>query len=978
MTEQLARLSAALADRYTIEREIGSGGMATVYLAQDVRHRRQVAVKVLKPELAAALGPERFLREIEIAAQLHHPHILPLYDSGEAGGFLFYVMPFEEGLSLRDRLRRERELPVGDAVRVLRDVADALSHAHAHGVVHRDVKPENILLSGQHALVTDFGVAKAVTEATGRHELTTTGVALGTPAYMAPEQAAADPHVDQRADIYALGVVAYELLTGRPPFSSPTPQEVLVAHMTATPEPVTVYRPAVPQPLEQVVMRCLEKNPADRWQGAAELLAQLEPMMTPSGGITPVDTRPVRVSSRSGRRWAAAAVATAVVLLALVAGLLLRGTPAPDLDPALLAVAPFDVLSPDEDLEVWGEGIMDLLARSLDGAGPIRTLAPSVAARRWSGRADATSGREFGRSTGAGLAVFGTLVAVGGDSARLVATLLDVATGAVMAEQEVRDRADRVDRLADSLSVRLLGALSEQRAIGATRLSSIGSASPAAIKVFLRGQQHYRRSNWDSARVYFEQAVRLDSTFALAHRGITQVAGWNESGVGTEELRALQIRAGDLNHGLAPRESLLILADSLWAGLMPDFDGQWSRLDRLFAMLETGIRRYPEDPEMWYELGEARFHFGTSAGVSAESAQSAFRRAIALDSGFVPAYIHTAELAFMTEGREAGERALAGILAAQPTSVEGEGALLSTALLDPVAAASPVVVTMLDTMSAEALRRSFDALQRLPDSAESALRVARAWADRFATGNAYRQWMLAFRGHAAEASTEFAAEEWREPSTTAGRWLAKSRFGQLALLGAFPEDTVRALYARWLESGVGYDIYVAARWWADRGDTASLARAVRVGEAGMRREPSFGTPASAMAEWAIDCYEAYLALARADTTDALRRFGGLREWPTVPRAYRQRLTYAQVLAATGQDEAAAAVLDQVADVGLAPGPAEVVWVLERARVKERLGDREQALRDYAYVIDVWRHADPLLQPHVEEARQALARLVGEH
>ena len=189
MPETLERLKHALADRYAIEEEIGAGGMATVYLAEDLKHHRKVAVKVLRPELAATLGPERFLREVEVAAQLHHPHILPLYDSGEADGFLYYVMPYEQGQSLREKLVREGELPVTEAARILRDVVDALSHAHEQGVVHRDIKPDNVMLSGRHALVTDFGVAKAISEATGREKLTTAGVALGTPSYMAPEQA---------------------------------------------------------------------------------------------------------------------------------------------------------------------------------------------------------------------------------------------------------------------------------------------------------------------------------------------------------------------------------------------------------------------------------------------------------------------------------------------------------------------------------------------------------------------------------------------------------------------------------------------------------------------------------------------------------------------------------------------------------------------------------------------------------------------
>ena len=208
MPDAPSKLAEALSGRYTIERELGAGGMATVYLAEDMKHRRNVAVKVLRAELAATVGPDRFLREIETVAQLTHPHILPLHDSGDANGFLYYVMPYVEGESLRSRLAREGELPIADAVRLLRDVADALALAHRRGVVHRDIKPDNVLLSGQHAYVTDFGVAKAVSEATGRQQLTTVGVTLGTPTYMAPEQAAADPNVDHRADLYAFGVLA--------------------------------------------------------------------------------------------------------------------------------------------------------------------------------------------------------------------------------------------------------------------------------------------------------------------------------------------------------------------------------------------------------------------------------------------------------------------------------------------------------------------------------------------------------------------------------------------------------------------------------------------------------------------------------------------------------------------------------------------------------------------------------------------------
>jgi eukaryotic-like serine/threonine-protein kinase len=313
-----AGLAAALKDSYRLDRELGRGGMAIVYLALDLKHHRKVAVKVLRPELAALLGATRFTREIELAAQLQHPHILPLHDSGEVNGTFYYVMPYVEGSSLRDRLTSQKELPIEEAVRILHDVADALAAAHAQGVVHRDIKPENILLSGRHALVSDFGVAKALTGSADQHALTTAGVALGTPAYMAPEQGAADPHTDHRADLYAFGVTAYEVLTGRLPFSGATAQAVLVAHATQSPSPVAELRPSVPRPLADLVLRCLEKRPADRPQKADELLRVLETMSTPGGGTTPTGISPVS-ARRLARTWVAAAAVGGLVVVGWVA-----------------------------------------------------------------------------------------------------------------------------------------------------------------------------------------------------------------------------------------------------------------------------------------------------------------------------------------------------------------------------------------------------------------------------------------------------------------------------------------------------------------------------------------------------------------------------------------------------------------------------------------------------------------------------------
>jgi tRNA A-37 threonylcarbamoyl transferase component Bud32 len=320
MSDAGARLTSALADRYRIERELGQGGMATVYLAHDVRHDRKVALKVLRPELAAILGGERFLAEIKTTAHLQHPHILSLFDSGEAEGLIYYVMPYVEGESVRDRLMRERQLPVEDAIRITREVADALSYAHEHGVVHRDIKPENILLHGGHAMVADFGIALAASRSDGGTRMTETGMSLGTPHYMAPEQAMGERDITPKADIYALGCVLYEMLAGEPPFTGPTAQSIIARVLTEQPRSLTLQRHTIPPALDAVVMRALEKLPADRFATATAFSEALANPASVAAMATASGTRALS-SERVRRDWrsrialpalAVAAIATAV------------------------------------------------------------------------------------------------------------------------------------------------------------------------------------------------------------------------------------------------------------------------------------------------------------------------------------------------------------------------------------------------------------------------------------------------------------------------------------------------------------------------------------------------------------------------------------------------------------------------------------------------------------------------------------------
>ncbi|WP_310571852.1 protein kinase, partial [Gemmatimonas sp.] len=341
MSDRLSRLTAALADRYRVERELGAGGMATVYLAHDIKHDRDVAIKVLHPDLGAALGGDRFLTEIRTTARLQHPHILPLLDSGDADGLLYYVMPFVAGETLRARLERERQLPIDDALRIAREVADALGAAHALGIVHRDVKPENILLQNGHATVADFGIALAV-QAAGGQRMTQTGLSLGTPQYMSPEQAMGERTIDARADIYALGAVTYEMLTGDAPFTGSSVQAIVARVLTEKPQAIRTVRDTVPFGAEQAVLRALSKLPADRYASTAEFVAALtaNTMAVDRNAVDSLSVQAPTDRSRRLRVIAAALAFTTVASLVVAAWALTRA-------PIAASAAIFDAALPD-------------------------------------------------------------------------------------------------------------------------------------------------------------------------------------------------------------------------------------------------------------------------------------------------------------------------------------------------------------------------------------------------------------------------------------------------------------------------------------------------------------------------------------------------------------------------------------------------------------------------------------------------------
>jgi serine/threonine-protein kinase len=521
VTDPIAGLNAALGDRYVVDRELGRGGMATVYLARDLKHERFVALKTLRPEIAVALGRERFLREIKLAARLQHPNILPVYDSGDAGGTLYYVMPFVEGESLRDRLTREPQLPLDEALQIAREVADALSYAHGHDVVHRDIKPENIMMSGGHAIVADFGIARAVSAA-GGDKLTETGLSIGTPTYMSPEQAAGTGQVDRRSDIYSLACVLYETLAGQPPFTGPTAQAIMARHSLDSVPRLRIVRETIPDELEQVINRALAKVPADRYSTAEQFAAA---MTTASTGTVSRVTATRRLRPPAGRPWHRPALAAALV--AVVAGLGWmafgrKGNAGPaggGLDPHRIAVLYFSDASPDSSLGYLADGLTESLIADL---GEVRTL--DVVSRSGVApfRGRAVERDSVARALDAGTLVEGD-VASAGRRVRVTVRLVDGESGADVRRQTFElpsgDQLTIRDSLAQQVALFLRELLGPEIRL---REERAGTKSVDAWTLVQRGE----RSRKDAQRAFraddraaaIVRSAEADSLLAGAER----------------------------------------------------------------------------------------------------------------------------------------------------------------------------------------------------------------------------------------------------------------------------------------------------------------------------------------------------------------------------------------------------------------------------------------------------------------------------
>ncbi len=621
MPDLLERLKSALADRYAVESEIGRGGMATVFLAEDLKHHRKVAIKVLHPELAAAVGPRRFLLEIETVAGLTHPHVLPLYDSGEADGLLFYVMPYVEGESLRQCLDREKQLPVDEAIQITREVADALHYAHRNGVIHRDIKPANILLEEGHAVVTDFGVARAISEA-GGEKVTVTGMVVGTPAYMSPEQASGEG-ADRRIDIYALCCVLYEMLAGEPPLAGATPRATQARRLTETLPPLHHVRPAVSETVDRVIGKALDPVPADRYASAAEFAAALDT----AAGAVPDDEPPV--TRRSRRVWILAAVVVLAVaalwqlaprVLAPRAGSGEREVATSELLPSVAVLPLANRSGRDEDI-YFTDGIHDEILTRLYKIGALKVISrTSVMEYRESPKNLRTIGEEIG----ARYIVEGGVLRAGGQ-VRINLQLID-------AREDKHLWAETYDR---ELTVENLLAIQSEIA-GQVASSVKAEISPVeraviekpptanlqAYEFYLRGRnfqaQCCDREQLEAAAEMFERAIQLDSTFALAYAGLSMAHEhiywhYDRSDSRTEMARQLAQRAVELEPGLP--EAHWALAEYYYHSFL-----DW---DRALEELDIARASQPNNSDLLFLMGIVRRRMGDFRRALEDIARSA-------------------------------------------------------------------------------------------------------------------------------------------------------------------------------------------------------------------------------------------------------------------------------------------------------------------------------------------------------------------
>jgi serine/threonine-protein kinase len=751
---------------------------------------------------------------------------------------------------------------------------------------------------------------------------------------------------------------------------------------------VRVFRETAPVQVDRAITRALAKAPADRFPTAHDFSEAL-------GGTHEAPAQRPPATRERRTRWLGVG---ALLLLLLTAALgILRPwrKAATPLERNLLAVVPFDVS--DRALAVWSEGVVDFLSRGLDGAGTLRSVAPSLVMADWNGRSDRASATAVAQRVGAGLAVTGNLSRRGPDSVDIRGVLLDIARGSALGEVSVSGAENRVGELVDSLGIGLLRILSRDRPVAAVRRSTIGTAALPALKAFLRGEQFYRRALFDSALAAYAEAIEQDSVLAFASYRMGEVLGWSPVTAGAYAGYDTYLAQAHLhNHGQGERDSLIIAADSAWQVAALSMSSGTPRpdlfriaLDRLDQLVQT----HPRDPEAWYELGEKLTHTTSGLGKDDVRALSAFDRAIALDSSFLPPWEHVFELAVRRRGADDIRRyalAFSAIPTTTPATITAR--LASVLLLDSTTRNDTALRRAIDSAPPVALLRlGHEIFLYISDSSETAIALLRLLdaknasdinSDEWFADPLMRHQLLAYalmtRGHLREAA-EVDRQLIAEPGASSFSWF-RDPFFYLALLGVLPAAEVDSVYRVSLQPGVSVAltntrVLLGLPRWAARHDTTAIERfGLRMREAGRRSNiPS----QQVRAHYLEAASQAYLALSRGDSAAALRRFDTMPACPwTADPVFCDEpiLTNAIVLAARGVLLPAAAILDTL--LANSSGVVTVLARLERAEVAERLQDRETARRHYQSVLDAWRRADPELAPYVGLAKAGLARVTG--
>jgi tRNA A-37 threonylcarbamoyl transferase component Bud32/tetratricopeptide (TPR) repeat protein len=966
-----------LGDRYLVEDELGRGGMATVYRATDLRHRRKVAIKVLHPGIAEMLGIERFRAEIETTARLSHPHIVPIFDSGaletDRGPSPYYVMPVIEGPSLRHRLDQEGQLSVDEALAVCRDVASALSYAHDHGVIHRDVKPENILLTAGQALLTDFGIAKPASP-DERRTLTATGFAVGTPSYMSPEQMAGETRLDGRSDLYALAIVLYEMLGGQLPFTGATPREIAARQAVGEFLPLATIRPTVPAALDAALRKALTPAPADRFPTVPEFVAALD--------------RPTAVG---GQRWRnrALAATVAVVGLGLILWLTQRdrpGAPVPD-GRVGLALMPFRAAG---ELEQWGETLPDLLATTLVGTPGIRVDDPWALWRPLRSDAgakarspDQPEAERLAKRARADRYVLGSVTPSGG---RLDLNIRIYGAGFLepISVFTVTGVADSTAALAQRAAVEIITRVVGDDGPTAPRLGSGMTQSSEALKAYLAAREQMRRGQPDSADLSIGRALALDSTFVLAMVEAISIRSWVQFARGQPYRGLLQMvdRALELADSLPERHRLRLVARK--ASIMTNGAEAAAAWQRLIELDNT-------DVEAWDGLAYIHLALGWQYGVNPVEPLRATDRALALDSTYVPALFRRVLLSSTFPSADDARAMLARVRAIDDGSPLLRGARLG---LEAVLATDNRFAAMVDSLAGAGPIEWSGAIRRLlgyrPDRA---LTLARRSRERATPGLPFvlaahtEAALLTGIGRSAEADSLRRAGVYAGvpglEQTIDGRTVVHALLGlvdSVVVRGAVerltrlvPIDSAMALFrvrpvylAAWLLGG-----YHAAL-----GDTAVATAWATVTE----QFPEGGSPATYGRAIGSDILSR-LAERRgqADTAATLSRRAFELWYIHTENASDQdvepslRFRLAQSLAARGQRDSAAAIF-----LSLTPPGAWLAGITPRALVEagtlaEQQGDRGLAARYFDHALQYWELGDTTVAAWRRRAAEGVAR-----